>query len=33
VVEYGFNYDAYVRGKAPGANFLIKPGDTIVVPD
>lgn len=33
IVEYGFNYDAYVRGKAPGANFLIKPGDTIVVPD
>ncbi len=31
--EYRFNYDAYVKGKAPGTNFLLLPGDTIVVPD
>jgi polysaccharide export outer membrane protein len=32
-VEYRFNYDAYVAGKAPGTNLLLLPGDTIVVPD
>lgn len=31
--EYRFNYDAFVAGKAPGSNFLLRPGDTIVVPD
>jgi polysaccharide export outer membrane protein len=32
-VEYRFNYDAYVAGKAPGTNMLLFPNDTIVVPD
>jgi polysaccharide export outer membrane protein len=32
-VEYRFNYDAYVAGKAPGSNLLLVPNDTIVVPD
>jgi polysaccharide export outer membrane protein len=32
-VEYRFNYDDYVAGKAPGTNLLLIPGDTIVVPD
>jgi polysaccharide export outer membrane protein len=32
-LEYRFNYDAYVAGKAPGTNLLLVPGDTIVVPD
>jgi polysaccharide export outer membrane protein len=32
-VEYRFNYDAYVAGKAPGTNLLLIPNDTIVVPD
>ncbi len=32
-VEYRFNYDAYVAGKAPGTNLLLVPNDTIVVPD
>ena len=32
-VEYRFDYDAYVAGKAPGTNLLLVPGDTIVVPD
>lgn len=32
-VEYRFNYDAYVAGKAPGTNLLLVAGDTIVVPD
>ncbi len=32
-VEYRFNYDAYVAGKAPGTNLLLVPGDAIVVPD
>ena len=33
LAEYGFDYDAYIDGDAPGSNFLLKPGDTIVVPD
>ena len=32
-VEYRFDYDAYVAGKAPGTNMLLVPGDTVVVPD
>lgn len=32
-VEYGFNYGAYSRGKAPDSNFLLQPGDTIIVPE
>jgi polysaccharide export outer membrane protein len=32
--EYRFDYDAFVRGDAPlESNFLLQPGDTIVVPD
>lgn len=31
--EFGFNYDAYVAGRAPGTNLLLQPGDTVVVPD
>ena len=33
LVEYRFDYDAYLRGQAPEANLLLQPGDTIVVPD
>ncbi len=33
LVEYRFNYGAYLAGKAPDSNFLLEPGDTIVVPD
>jgi len=32
-ITYGFNYNAYVAGDAPGTNILLHPGDTIVVPD
>lgn len=32
-VTYGFDYDAYVSGAAPGSNMLLQPGDTVVVPD
>lgn len=31
--EYVFNYNAYVRGRAPGTNILLQPGDTVIVPD
>jgi polysaccharide export outer membrane protein len=32
--EYRFDYDAFIRGDAPlESNFLLQPGDTIVVPD
>jgi len=33
LVEHRFDYDAYLGGKAPESNFLLQPGDTIVVPD
>jgi polysaccharide export outer membrane protein len=33
IVEYRFDYSAYLAGKAPGANLVLHPGDTIVVPD
>jgi polysaccharide export outer membrane protein len=33
VVEYRFNYNAFLRGKSPESNMRLHPGDTIVVPD
>ena len=33
VTAYGFNYDAFVSGTAPGSNGLLEPNDTVVVPD
>lgn len=33
LVEYRFDYDAYLRGSNPESNMLLQPGDTIVVPD
>jgi polysaccharide export outer membrane protein len=32
-VTYRFDYDAYLKGRAPEANLLLLPGDTIVVSD
>lgn len=32
-VEYGFSFGAYSSGKAPDSNLLLRPGDTIVVPE
>lgn len=32
-VEYRFDYNAYIRGKAPGTNIVLRTGDTIIVPD
>ena len=32
-VEYAFDYDAFIAGRAPDTNLLLEPGDTIVVPD
>lgn len=31
--EYVFNYGAYSAGKAPNSNLLLRPGDTIIVPE
>ena len=31
--EYQFDYDAYIKGKAPGTNIVLGPGDTIIVPE
>jgi polysaccharide export outer membrane protein len=32
-VEYPFDYDAYMAGRAPDTNFLLQAGDVIYVPD
>jgi len=32
-IEYRFDYDAYIKGSAPGTNIVLHPGDTIIVPD
>jgi polysaccharide export outer membrane protein len=31
--EYRFDYDAYIKGKAPGTNIVLQNGDTIIVPE
>jgi len=31
--EFRFDYNAYIRGRAPGSNIVLQHGDTIVVPD
>ena len=31
--EHRFDYHAFLKGKAPDTNLLLRPGDTIVVPD
>jgi polysaccharide export outer membrane protein len=33
VLEYRFNYNAFLRGKHPESNQRLQAGDTIVVPD
>ena len=33
IVEYRFDYDDYVAGRAPGTNIVLRPGDHVVVPD
>ena len=33
LVEYRFDYDAYLSGSAPGTNLVLRAGDMIVVPD
>ena len=33
LMEYRFDYNAYLAGKAPGTNLVLMAGDTIVVPD
>jgi polysaccharide export outer membrane protein len=32
-VEFRFDYNAYIKGKAPGTNIVLKNGDTIIVHD
>ena len=33
VFEYVFSFGAYAAGKAPNSNLLLRPGDTIIVPE
>ncbi|MBW2507151.1 MAG: polysaccharide biosynthesis/export family protein [Deltaproteobacteria bacterium] len=32
-VEFRFDYDAYIKGRAPGTNIVLQSGDTIIVPE
>jgi polysaccharide export outer membrane protein len=32
-IEYPFDYTAFINGNAPTTNILLKPGDTIIVPE
>lgn len=32
-VEFRFNYDAYIKGRAPGTNIELLAGDTVIVPE
>ena len=32
-MEYRFDYDDYIKGKAPGSNIVLLAGDTIIVPN
>ena len=32
-IEYRFDYDAYMSGRAPNTNFLLQAGDVVYVPD
>jgi len=31
--EYRFDYDAYIKGNAPGTNIILQNGDTIIIPE
>jgi len=31
--EYRFNYNAYIKGRAPGTNIVLRDGDAIIVPE
>jgi len=31
--EYRFNYEAYIKGRAPGTNIVLRSGDMIIVPE
>ncbi len=33
MIEYVFSYGAFAAGKAPDSNLLLRPGDTVVVPE
>ena len=33
IVEYDFDYDDYISGKAPGTNIVLQPGDHVVIPE
>lgn len=32
-IEFRFDYDAYIKGRAPGTNIVLRSGDTIIVPE
>ncbi len=32
-LEFHFDYNAYIKGRAPGTNIVLKSGDTIIVPE
>ncbi len=32
-IEFRFDYDAYIKGRAPGTNLVLRSGDTVIVPE
>ena len=32
-IEFRFDYNAYIKGRAPGTNIVLRSGDTIIVPE
>jgi polysaccharide export outer membrane protein len=32
-IEFRFDYDAYIKGRAPGTNIVLRSGDMIIVPE
>jgi protein involved in polysaccharide export with SLBB domain len=32
-VEFRFDYNAYIKGRAPGTNIVLRSGDMIIVPE
>ena len=32
-VEFRFDYNAYIKGKAPGTNIVLQHGDMVIVPE
>jgi polysaccharide export outer membrane protein len=32
-LEFHFDYNAFIKGRAPDSNIFLEPGDTVIVPE